>query len=463
MLVTRAFPCCLASLCVDKKVQIPDPVTTASYSVGEAYEDVTSMMQVSLQLGIPGDKAQLGFPGDKLDDVRIEFSRRTVKLPQPLAVGVPSSGQMYDRDGAPSRMLVRSDFPVTQTNETQCLPFETRTAANGLPVCVEALLFGFLSASSIPIGALLGACLAPVSRGTTARWLALGSGALVFSVATQIYGNALFTLQAISRKYGPLDSGCIKVHSVSVCDEKFINMIVQMVAGLIGAGTYVLLNRWLEQWSSYPKSACRTCAPDLELTKNQSEMPSETALDLPAGNDGHSNVALSIWLGMLLDSIPEAIMLGLMTNRHQLSFGFIFAIFLANFPEAFSGTSMLLEQRMSVLSSFLLWSSIFVVTGVLAMAASFAMPEHCSGGIFSTAALYGTAFAQGLTGGMMLAMMATAMLPEAYQGARNSAGMYFVFGFAISVGVQTLDSYLAGPQQLLHYPYAVIPTYTRVD
>jgi len=84
------------------------------------------------------------------------------------------------------------------------------------------------------------------------------------------------------------------------------------------------------------------------------------------------------------------------------------------------------------------------------MTGSFVMPENCPAEIFSTATMYGTAFAQGLTGGAMLAMMATAMLPEAYRAAREAAGIYFVLGFVISVLILTMESYMASPQLLLH-------------
>jgi zinc transporter ZupT len=307
-------------------------------------------------------------------------------------------------------------------------------------------MFGLFSALSLPIGAVMGAIIVP-PKDVTARWLALGAGALVFSVATQIYGNTLFTMLAISRKYGPFDEGCDKIHGISVCDEKFWNMVVQIVAGLAGAASYYVLDRWLQQKLMHTRKSSSSSTQKFE-TAPESQAEED---DKPEEDD---NIALSIWLGMLLDSIPEALMLGLMTNRHQLSFGFLFSIFLANFPEAFSGASILQRRkhRMSVWSTIFLWSSIFVITGFVAMVGSFTMPENCGSQTFTTAALFVTALLQGLTGGAMLAMMATAMLPEAYRHAKHAAGLYFVFGFVISVLIQTLDSYLAGPQQLLHAP-----------
>lgn len=63
---------------------------------------------------------------------------------------------------------------------------------------------------------------------------------------------------------------------------------------------------------------------------------------------GSAQVALSMWLGMMLDGIPEALMLGFMTNEGSVTFSFLVAIFIANFPEAFSGSSLLRGQKMPV-------------------------------------------------------------------------------------------------------------------
>lgn len=345
-------------------------------------------------------------------------------------------------------------------NKSHCLPFETDTASNGMPVCVEAMMFGLFSALTYPMGAAFGVYYHPVSIWTTARWMAMGAGALVFSVATQIYGNALFALLAVSGKYGPFDKGCTVFRGMSVCDQKFWNMIVTTASGLLGALLYVQLNKKLERWAIQEDKAAvfgkggEACLSETDSSVDGSLVvgdvtPRATPRAIHAV--GKSNVALQIWMGCLLDSIPSAVMLGLLTNRHQVSFGFLFALALANFPEAFSGASLMLRANHSFSSTMVLWTSVFLITGFLALAASFIFPQTCAGETFSVSTLYGTAIAEGLTGGLMLAMLATAMLPTAYEGARHAAGTYFVLGFMIAILMETLNSYMAGPQQMLHH------------
>ncbi len=67
-------------------------------------------------------------------------------------------------------------------------------ALKAMLLCIQALLAGLFSASTLPIGAVLGVYLAPVSDRVTAMWMAFGAGALVFAVATQLYGETLFKL-----------------------------------------------------------------------------------------------------------------------------------------------------------------------------------------------------------------------------------------------------------------------------
>jgi hypothetical protein len=438
------------------------------------------MVQVSVQLDL-GSRGR----GEPLAAATAWFDAHERQTPRVQGHHWPNKETKDDFDGDFKAYLKYIEFfvhpphweGVIGNNKSHCLEFETSTASNGLPICVEALLFGLLSALTYPVGAGLGVLFNPVSTWTSARWMALGAGALVFSVATQIYGNALFALLAVSRKYGPFDKGCKVERGISVCDEKFWNLIVTTIAGFLGAFAYLQMNKLLHRWAKKDRS-WKSCSGPFETdaaestvadnesainggvteTPDPSVLDSESELSDAGGADAtpkihavvSSNVAFSMWLGCLLDSVPSAIMLGLLTNRHQVSFGFLFALALANFPVAFSGASLLLQNDMSEMTVMLLWTSIFLITGLLALLASFFFPETCSGETFSVSALYGTSVAEGLTGGLMLAMLATAMLPAAYKGARHAAGIYFVGGFLTSILAETFNAYLQGPQQLLH-------------
>jgi zinc transporter ZupT len=162
------------------------------------------------------------------------------------------------------------------------------------------------------------------------------------------------------------------------------------------------------------------------------------------------NVAISMWLGLVLDGIPESVMLGFMTNGGEVTFSFLLALFVANFPEAFAGAAALQRQGMSALRNVGLWSSVFFLTGALAMVGSLVMPtnipkrswiEHVTDDL--------TMVLQGFTGGAMLAMVATAMMPEAYHGSKNAAGIMFMLGFGLSVFIDGLGARFGHPQTVV--------------
>lgn len=157
-------------------------------------------------------------------------------------------------------------------------------------------------------------------------------------------------------------------------------------------------------------------------------------------------MAISMWLGVVLDGIPEAFMMGLMTNRGDLTIPFLIAISVANFPEAFSSAGLLREVGVSRFTILLMWTSVFLGTGVLALLGSVAMPSsNGENRTLDQVQPVCTAILEGLTGGAMFAMISTAMVPEAFHGAGDSAGLLFVFGFLTACIMQTLGLALTEP------------------
>jgi zinc transporter ZupT len=399
-----------------------------------AHGDDTSMMQISSLI----DSSKVSeSKEEKTRDEEHTFWNATSRL---TGAALTSAISAFDAS-------LHSGWNTTQ----RCYPFESSIAANGMPVCVEAFIFGLFATASMPIGAILGVIYAPMSQELIAMWLALGSGALTFAVATQLFGDHLFAMVAISRKFGPIQGGCYGKGGDDVCSGKLLDLVEMMFAALIGAWLYVRMTKWLEtifvDEKLHAVDGVKLHAVDGSLV--------EAKEDSRSNDDAHgSNVAIAMWFGMLLDSVPEALMIGLMTNQHKLKFGFMVAIFLSNFPEAFSGAGILRENNWPSMEILFIWSLIFLVTGSVAAVGSFAMPESCAREAFTNRLSHVTAIVQGVSGGMMLAMMASAMLPESYRRYGASSGLFFVLGFVISVAIQTVETYFATPQEILHGAYS---------
>jgi CRP-like cAMP-binding protein len=170
------------------------------------------------------------------------------------------------------------------------------------------------------------------------------------------------------------------------------------------------------------------------------------ALQLQQAREEHKGAPLAIWLGILIDGIPESFVIGagllvlLQTKVETLgSLGFadivpytlIAGLFLSNFPEALASSANMRLQGWGKPRIFLLWFSLMVVTAAGA-GAGFLLA-----GSLSHAWLI---FAEGLAAGAMLTMIAAAMIPEAvHTGNANAVGLSTLAGFLSAISFKLLE------------------------
>jgi len=336
--------------------------------------------------------------------------------------------------------------------------------------------------------------LSPVPTRLVALCMAFGSGALVYAVATDLFGEAIRNLQEAHKG------------SKEFQVAGFV-LLAETVSGVLGALLYLGLNRLLEGHDSShsetqePLDTCPTAANSMPAARRVSSSwtqatnpagfsrarelapcsfplavpPDQCATEARALNvdcrpdstfqrlsrdrlararssfgsnrmvasfhhesrivsNRAKNVAMSMWLGVTLDGIPESVMMGFMAKTNSLTWVLVVSIFIANFPEAFSAASMLKSHKMGSGKIMLMWCSIFVNTGVLAMLGWVIMPNNTKASSSTDMAMaIITGVIEGITGGAMMAMTSTAMLPEAFHGAGNLSGLLFVTGFLLSV------------------------------
>ncbi|MHC4821466.1 MAG: cyclic nucleotide-binding domain-containing protein [Planctomycetota bacterium] len=162
------------------------------------------------------------------------------------------------------------------------------------------------------------------------------------------------------------------------------------------------------------------------------------AHDIRNAREEHSHgggAAMAIWLGILLDSIPESIVIGgSAAGGAGLSLTLIVGVFLANFPEALSSAVGMREQGSSVKRVMLMWTSLMVITGLGAWFGFFISPE-AAGGLGPMA----FTIIESVAAGAMLAMIAETMLPEAMEQGGPATGLMTVLGFLAAVYVSTLS------------------------
>jgi hypothetical protein len=162
-----------------------------------------------------------------------------------------------------------------------------------------------------------------------------------------------------------------------------------------------------------------------------------------------NQVAFGLFLGLLVDGVPEGILMGFLAAEGHLSEVLIASLLVANFPEAFSSASMMVQGGISIPSIISMWTGLCVMVGALAGASCYALqafyPSYPDGDL-PEELLISVAVVQGLTGGAMISCIATVMLPEAFARAGGravplmaSSGFLCTAGFLVAVTMKALE------------------------
>jgi CRP-like cAMP-binding protein len=189
-----------------------------------------------------------------------------------------------------------------------------------------------------------------------------------------------------------------------------------------------------QQWAREASHALRTGA----------QIP--TADQLRRARKEHAGAPLAIWLGILLDGIPESIVIGsglLLLVQAKLEvvgtlhftevipFTLIAGLFLSNYPEALASSANMKLQNWSKQTIFLMWFSLMVITAIGAGLG------YLLAGVLDPTWLI---FAEGVAAGAMLTMIASAMIPEAvHMGTANAVGLSTLAGFMAAIAFKLLE------------------------
>ncbi|MGH2774077.1 MAG: ZIP family metal transporter [Actinomycetota bacterium] len=144
-----------------------------------------------------------------------------------------------------------------------------------------------------------------------------------------------------------------------------------------------------------------------------------------------SGSALAIVFGTLLDGVPESFILGLtLVAGGGVSWAFLAAVALSNLPEAMAATYGLDGSGWKRNNVVWMWIGLAVLSGI-AGAIGFAT--------FSAMPAFEGALVQAFAAGALLTMLADTMMPEAFQYAGRTVGLFTVLGFGVSIAISTLD------------------------
>jgi ZIP family zinc transporter len=252
-----------------------------------------------------------------------------------------------------------------------------------MPVALQAGLWGLLSGSALLIGAAIG-WFVPLSRRMVAAIMAFGAGVLISAL------------------------------SFELMDEAWRQGGFAPVAGgfLGGAAVYTLLNYVLAFWGARHRKRSGKEQRDRDKAKNES-------------NGG------ALALGALLDGIPESIVIGVSLLRGgAVGFVAVIAVFLSNLPEGLSSAVGMKKEGKSALFVFLLWTGIAAIAGLSSWLGYVAFDG------VDPAVVAGV---QAVAAGAILAMVVDTMVPEAFEGTHDFAGLIAVAGFLTAFALSKMS------------------------
>lgn len=135
-----------------------------------------------------------------------------------------------------------------------------------------------------------------------------------------------------------------------------------------------------------------------------------------------SSAPLAILMGALLDNIPESAVIGMNASSSQLGWSFLIAVFISNFPEALCSAAGMKQAGTKKKQILALWFGIVILSGFSALGGS-----HLQN-IFSETWI---ALIEAFAGGAILAMLASTMMPEAYELGGSSVAYSTILGFLL--------------------------------
>jgi ZIP family zinc transporter len=139
----------------------------------------------------------------------------------------------------------------------------------------------------------------------------------------------------------------------------------------------------------------------------------------------------AIVLGIILDGIPESLVLGLtVLEAGTVSAALLVAVFLSNLPEAVAATIALTRAGRKPTRIMRFWVLVALGFGVTALVGYV---------ILDTASPRTVAFVLAFAGGAVLTMLANTMMPEALHYGGKLAGLLTTMGFALAFAISSLQ------------------------
>lgn len=158
-----------------------------------------------------------------------------------------------------------------------------------------------------------------------------------------------------------------------------------------------------------------------------------------AGHGSSKHAAIMIWLGILIDGVPEALVIGMMVTSSggqvKAVLPFVIGVFLSNLPESMSSSGTMKQHGMKTKTILAMWWTITLTTAIGAGLGAAIFPTNASEDPQLVTLIVAV---EGLAAGAMLTMIAQTMMPEAFEQGGDVVGLSCLLGFLTALSVKLL-------------------------
>ena len=143
----------------------------------------------------------------------------------------------------------------------------------------------------------------------------------------------------------------------------------------------------------------------------------------------HKEAPMAIWLGLLMDGIPEALTIGAHIVTNPISPSLMAGLMLSNYPEALSSSEGMKQQGFSMVRILGMWTSLMLITGILSSVGSL---------LFADVPESVISLLESIAAGAMLTVISETMLPEAYAKGGSIVGLSTLLGFLSIIVIKSI-------------------------
>ncbi|UCZ52831.1 ZIP family metal transporter [Bacillus shivajii] len=256
----------------------------------------------------------------------------------------------------------------------------------------NALFWGTFAASATMFGAIMALKLS-IPKRIIGYIMALGTGALIGATTYELLQESLE-----------------------------ISGFMEVAIGFLGGAIIFTI---LDILISYKGGGHQRKQSDRAYKKDGTLFSDSGIASSASGQGGGKTSGMGIFIGSVMDTLPESAMIGVsLIGGQSVSLALVVSVFISNIPEGLSSTVGLRKSGFSRKKILIMWALVVFFSALSSLAGATLLDDASDSVI---------AIVSSFTGGAIIAMVASTMMPEAYKEGGPTVGIVTSMGVFIAL------------------------------